>query len=85
MRYTLSWWDGCAFAVVLVVSVGIGVWHGVFGRTKTNQDLLLGSKNMPMLPSVLSMIGSFVSGQSSQDQSSTTDYYCRNLALDLSR
>uniref|UniRef100_A0A914WNV2 Sodium-coupled monocarboxylate transporter 1 n=1 Tax=Plectus sambesii TaxID=2011161 RepID=A0A914WNV2_9BILA len=62
MRYTLSLWDAYAFVLVLLISMGVGVWHAVVGRTDSNRDFILGSKNMPMLPSVLSMIGSFVSG-----------------------
>ncbi|XP_065338860.1 sodium-coupled monocarboxylate transporter 2-like [Cloeon dipterum] len=46
-NHLFAWQDYCVFAVVLLVSVGIGVFHGCFkGKQKTTSEFLLGNRKM---------------------------------------
>ena len=53
--------DYVVFGLGLLVSAGIGLFHGCRGQQRTVQDFLMGSRQMQILPVTLSMLASFMS------------------------
>jgi len=53
--------DYVTVGVTLLISLGIGVYHAVKGGGKeTNEDLLLGGRNMKALPIAASMLVTYL-------------------------
>lgn len=61
-RLTFSLWDYGVFALMLLVSTGIGLFHGLArGGQKTSEDFFTGGRRMSALPVGLSLSASFMS------------------------
>ncbi|NWS79076.1 SC5A5 protein, partial [Crotophaga sulcirostris] len=59
---TFSLWDYGVFALMLLVSTGIGLFHGLAkGGQKTSEDFFTGGRRMSALPVGLSLSASFMS------------------------
>jgi sodium-coupled monocarboxylate transporter 8/12 len=53
----IEWPDYFVFAVVLAISMGIGIFYGCFGsRQKTTKEYLLANGQMSSIPVAFSMI-----------------------------
>ena len=58
----MHWLDYAIFLALLVVSLGIGVYHGCTGgRQKTTAEFLLANRNLKVIPTVISLMVSFQS------------------------
>ena len=58
----LSTWDYVIFALILIVSAGIGVFYAIRDRhRKSLQEFLLAGRNMSVAPVALSLVASFMS------------------------
>ena len=54
--------DYVVFAIVLLISAGIGVFYGCFrGGSKTTQEFLMADRQMSVIPITLSLVASFMS------------------------
>ncbi|XP_014811039.1 PREDICTED: sodium/iodide cotransporter [Calidris pugnax] len=61
-RLTFSLWDYGVFGLMLLVSTGIGLFHGLAkGGQKTSEDFFTGGRRMSALPVGLSLSASFMS------------------------
>ena len=60
IRPTFGLVDYCVFGGTLLLSLLIGVYHACRGK-QTNEDLLLGGRNMSILPVAVSIMVSFLS------------------------
>ncbi|KAM6310526.1 sodium/iodide cotransporter [Podargus strigoides] len=61
-RLTFSLWDYGVFALMLLVSTAIGLFHGLAnGGQKTSEDFFTGGRRMAALPVGLSLSASFMS------------------------
>jgi len=60
LRDKFGWEEYFIFALMLIVSLGIGVYFMIKGQ-KNNAEFLLGGKSMGTLPMCLSLIASFMS------------------------
>ncbi|RMB89743.1 hypothetical protein DUI87_33758 [Hirundo rustica rustica] len=59
---TFSLWDYGVFALMLLISTGIGLFHGLAkGGQKTSEDFFTGGRRMSALPVGLSLSASFMS------------------------
>ncbi|NWY51521.1 SC5A5 protein, partial [Chionis minor] len=59
---TFGLWDYGVFALMLLISTGIGLFHGLAkGGQKTSEDFFTGGRRMPALPVGLSLSASFMS------------------------
>uniref|UniRef100_A0A8C6JAD9 Uncharacterized protein n=1 Tax=Melopsittacus undulatus TaxID=13146 RepID=A0A8C6JAD9_MELUD len=59
---TFGLWDYGVFALMLLVSTGIGLFHGLArGGQKTSEDFFMGGRRMSALPVGLSLSASFMS------------------------
>lgn len=59
---TFDAWDYVVFALVLVISAGIGVYFRFTGgKQKTTSEFLLGDRNMSIVPVAISLMTSFMS------------------------
>ncbi|NXB95213.1 SC5A5 protein, partial [Vidua chalybeata] len=59
---TFSPWDYGVFALMLLISTGIGLFHGLAkGGQKTSEDFFTGGRRMTALPVGLSLSASFMS------------------------
>ncbi|KAK2187086.1 hypothetical protein NP493_179g00021 [Ridgeia piscesae] len=59
---SMHWLDYAIFLALLVVSLGIGVYHGCTGgRQKTTAEFLLANRNLKVIPTVISLLVSFQS------------------------
>ncbi|NXV06343.1 SC5A5 protein, partial [Cettia cetti] len=59
---TFSPWDYGVFALMLLISAGIGLFHGLAkGGQKTSEDFFTGGRRMSALPVGLSLSASFMS------------------------
>src|SRR5580700_9915754 len=58
-----GWEEYLVFVLLLLVSAGIGIFHGCFsaGKQKTTAEFLLANRNMPVFPMAMSVIASFIS------------------------
>lgn len=55
--------DYVIFALLLSVSACIGVFYGCFGKKQTtSKELLVGNRQMGLIPSSMSLLASFMSG-----------------------
>lgn len=58
------WLDYVLFIACLVLSLGVGIYHGYFkGGQKSTTKYLLGDKKMSIFPVAMSLIMSQVSGE----------------------
>lgn len=56
------WADYLIFILNLLISAGIGFYHGIIGRKqKTTKEFLVGGRSMKPLPVALSILASFLS------------------------
>jgi len=56
------WAEYVVFVLVLIASLGIGVFYGFFGKkNRTNEEFLMAGRSMNIFPVTLSLICSFVS------------------------
>lgn len=54
--------DYVVFAIVLLISLGIGVYYAIVGRkTQSTAEFLMASRSMGTLPVALSLLASFMS------------------------
>ena len=54
--------DYVVFSIMLVVSLGIGVYSAIQSRGReSTQDFLLGGRNMPPFPVAISLLGGIFS------------------------
>ncbi|XP_027520016.1 sodium/iodide cotransporter [Corapipo altera] len=61
-RLTFSLWDYGVFGLMLLISTGIGLFHGLArGGQKTSEDFFTGGRRMSALPVGLSLSASFMS------------------------
>lgn len=60
MAQRFDWPDYLVFVVMLVVCTGIGIYFGFFKTAKTDQDYLVGGRNMSVFPVAISLIARFV-------------------------
>ncbi|NWR81739.1 SC5A5 protein, partial [Centropus unirufus] len=59
---TFSLWDYAVFGLMLLVSTGIGLFHGLAkGGQKTSEDFFTGGRRLSALPVGLSLSASFMS------------------------
>eukprot|EP00057_Strongylocentrotus_purpuratus_P008394 XP_011662868.1 PREDICTED: uncharacterized protein LOC105437681 [Strongylocentrotus purpuratus] len=60
---TFSVWDYLVFSLMLLVSVGIGIYHGFIGggKQKTAAEFLLADGDMNPIPVAMSLTASFIS------------------------
>ena len=59
---TFQWADYVILSATLVIGIGIGIYHGYAGRKKkTVNDILMGGRNMGVIPIALSMHATFMS------------------------
>ncbi|XP_014671169.1 PREDICTED: sodium-dependent multivitamin transporter-like [Priapulus caudatus] len=73
---TFSYIDYIVFALSLLLSAAIGVYHGCIGSKQTTTDeFLMGGKNMGVIPVALSMVASFLSAISLLGQPAEMYYY----------
>lgn len=58
-----SGWDYLVFSLMLLVSVGIGIYHGFIGggKQKTAAEFLLADGDMNPIPVAMSLTASFIS------------------------
>ena len=62
MARGFHWADYVVFAVVLLFSAGIGLYHAFAGgRQRTTGEYLMGNRNMRTVPVSLSILVSFIS------------------------
>ncbi|XP_045779022.1 sodium-coupled monocarboxylate transporter 1-like isoform X2 [Maniola jurtina] len=57
-----SWIDYVVFVLMLAISALVGVYWGFFKKQTTQNDYLLGGRNMKVIPVSMSLVASFVSG-----------------------
>ncbi|XP_014671167.1 PREDICTED: sodium-coupled monocarboxylate transporter 1-like [Priapulus caudatus] len=79
---TFSYIDYIVFALSLLLSAAIGVYHGCVGSKQTTTDeFLMGGKNMGVIPVALSMVASFLSAISLLGQPAEMYYYGTQYCL----
>lgn len=63
-KASFSVYDYVIFGITLVISMLIGLWYAFQkGRGVSSDDeILLGGRQMPLIPTVLSLMTSFISG-----------------------
>lgn len=62
MRATFGAWDYAVFALMLLVSTGIGLWVGLArGGQRSAEDFFTGGRSLAALPVGLSLAASFMS------------------------
>ena len=62
-RLTFHWADYVVFAITIVISLGIGLYFGVFGsRQKTTSEYFMGNRKLYVIPVMMSILVTFVSG-----------------------
>ncbi|XP_028155851.1 sodium-coupled monocarboxylate transporter 1-like [Ostrinia nubilalis] len=59
---TFSWVDYVVFVFMLAISAVVGVYWGFMKKQTTQNDYLLGGRNMKVVPVAMSLVASFVSG-----------------------
>ncbi|XP_072945603.1 sodium-coupled monocarboxylate transporter 1-like [Epargyreus clarus] len=59
---TFSWVDYVVFVFMLAISALVGVYWGFMKKQTTQNDYLLGGRNMKVVPVSMSLVASFVSG-----------------------
>ncbi|CAH0405503.1 unnamed protein product [Chilo suppressalis] len=57
-----SWVDYVVFMLMLAISAVVGVYWGFMKKQTTQNDYLLGGRNMKVVPVSMSLVASFVSG-----------------------
>ncbi|XP_059048017.1 sodium-coupled monocarboxylate transporter 1-like isoform X1 [Achroia grisella] len=57
-----SWVDYIVFVFMLAISAVVGVYWGFMKKQTTQNDYLLGGRNMKVVPVAMSLVASFVSG-----------------------
>ncbi|CAG9796753.1 unnamed protein product [Diatraea saccharalis] len=57
-----SWVDYLVFMLMLAISAVVGVYWGFMKKQTTQNDYLLGGRNMKVVPVSMSLVASFVSG-----------------------
>ncbi|XP_032528970.2 sodium-coupled monocarboxylate transporter 1-like isoform X1 [Danaus plexippus] len=59
---SFSWVDYVVFVFMLAISGLVGIYWGFFKKQTTQNDYLLGGRNMKVIPVAMSLVASFVSG-----------------------
>ncbi|CAG9563498.1 unnamed protein product [Danaus chrysippus] len=59
---SFSWVDYIVFVFMLAISGLVGIYWGFFKKQTTQNDYLLGGRNMKVVPVAMSLVASFVSG-----------------------
>ncbi|CAG9831519.1 unnamed protein product [Diabrotica balteata] len=57
-----SWYDYLIFCFLILISLGIGIYFGCFGKKQNVKDYLLAGGNMKVFPVVVSLVASHTSG-----------------------
>lgn len=55
-RFIFGWTDYVLFAMILTVSILIGIYFGFFSKQDTTMEYLLGGKRMGFFPIAMSLI-----------------------------
>ncbi|XP_017776936.1 PREDICTED: sodium-coupled monocarboxylate transporter 2-like [Nicrophorus vespilloides] len=63
-RSKFQWHDYVLFAIMVLISVFLGIYHGYFSKKQSVNDYLTGSRNMKVIPIAFSLTASLVSGVS---------------------
>ena len=59
---SFHWADWLLFVLLIVLSLGVGVYTGFFtGKDKTTEDVLMGGRKMSVFPVTMSIFMSFIS------------------------
>ena len=59
---SFSIWDYLVFSLMLIISIGIGIYHGFTGgRQRTTAEFLLADGDMNPIPVAMSLTASFIS------------------------
>jgi len=63
IQQLFGWEEYVVFALLLLVSTGIGIFYGFFsrGKQKTTAEFLMANRSMPVFPMSMSVIASFIS------------------------
>nr|XP_053636275.1 sodium-coupled monocarboxylate transporter 1-like isoform X2 [Cherax quadricarinatus] len=81
-KFTVA--DYTVFTLLLVVSVGIGVYSAFKSRrVVTTQEYLLGGRTMPLLPVALSLLGGAISAISILGNATEVYFYGTQLTMNL--
>ncbi|CAG7817002.1 unnamed protein product, partial [Allacma fusca] len=79
-----EWPEYLVFGSVLVASAGIGIFYGCFGtKQKTNEEFLMGNRNMSAFPVALSLLCSFISANTMIGNPVEIYYYGTQYMLSL--
>lgn len=55
--------DYVIFGLMLLISAGIGIFYGCFGKkATTSKELLVANRQMTLFPTAMSLLASFMSG-----------------------
>ncbi|CAH1989467.1 unnamed protein product [Acanthoscelides obtectus] len=57
-----SWPDYAMFVLSLGICLAVGIYFGIFAKTKNAQEYLVGSRSMSVFPITMSLTASWVSG-----------------------
>ncbi|XP_068230251.1 sodium-coupled monocarboxylate transporter 2-like [Palaemon carinicauda] len=81
---TLGIVDWIFFSLLLLVSLGIGIYSAVRGRgNSTTQEYLLGGRQMPVAPVAISLLGGVISAISILGLATEMYFFGTQLALNL--
>ncbi|XP_021951662.1 sodium-coupled monocarboxylate transporter 1 [Folsomia candida] len=58
---TFTIMDYVVLLSTLIISMAIGVYYAVFKKQETNADLLVGGRSMPLIPTALSLLATYMS------------------------
>lgn len=50
----MSWIDYTIFVLMLILSTGFGLYHGIKKKSNTVEEYLFGGRNLPSLPVIFS-------------------------------
>ncbi|KAG8247935.1 hypothetical protein J6590_051236 [Homalodisca vitripennis] len=62
LHIMFSWVEYLVVAIMLLLSVLVGVYYTFFNKQKTFKDYMLGGKTMGVLPASMSYVASYISG-----------------------
>lgn len=59
MNEKFGWIDYFFFLLMLLISTGMGIYHGIYKKQQTATDYLLGGKQMAIVPISMSLISRY--------------------------
>ncbi|KAK3876465.1 hypothetical protein Pcinc_001147 [Petrolisthes cinctipes] len=75
--------DSAVFGIMLVASVGIGVYSSLRGGASSTQEYLVGGRNMSPFPVALSLVGGVISAISILGNATEVYYFGTQLSTSL--